>query len=205
MRARIARGSAGFTLVELLVVIFLLSVVGTITSASVIRGFHLQARQTSQTESLNKAKVAFERMSQEVRGANPIRIAEAQRLELLILRNDTVVSGGSPVPRTLRRVLTYVATPGAGTGRIHLTEQRFETVNGVAATPTTSTRTVIDGLQLGATERVFTYFETPTSAGAATLAPGLVRLVEMRVRVDRVKSDGVADLYQRVSLRNTEA
>ena len=67
-----ARGSAGFTLVELLVVLTLLSVLGAIITASMSRGLQADAQARSRLEAFEDMQLAMERMSREVRAARSV-------------------------------------------------------------------------------------------------------------------------------------
>lgn len=73
LKQRRVRSSDGFTLVELLVVMLLLGIIGGIVTVSVTRGLRADAQARSRIEAFEDMQIAMERVSREVRGADPIR------------------------------------------------------------------------------------------------------------------------------------
>lgn len=71
------RRAAGFTVVELLVVLTLLAVIGAIVAVSMSRGLQADAQARSRIEAFEDMQVAMERMTREIRGASPVRAGEA--------------------------------------------------------------------------------------------------------------------------------
>lgn len=65
-------GEAGTTLAELLVVMLLLGVVGSITTVGVVRGFGAQLTATSVAETLDGTRIATQRVRDFVRGATEV-------------------------------------------------------------------------------------------------------------------------------------
>ncbi len=188
-------GEAGFTLIELLVVLLLVSVIGSITMSGMVSAMRAQRRQVDQTQTLNTAKQALERISRELRGANPLMTAEPQRVKFVTTQNG------------VKRTLTYATVATGGTMRLDLTEVRTTVATGVT---TTSTATVLSGLKLTASDAVFAFYDAtgaalvPVTASPVTYQASSARTVTVRLKVNRAVAGGVADLYQRVSLRNSE-
>lgn len=76
------RQDRGITLVELLVVVAISAVVlGTVVT-SVAHALQAQRRQTAQINALNEAKHGFERVTRDIRAADPLRVAEPHRVRL---------------------------------------------------------------------------------------------------------------------------
>lgn len=190
------RGDRGIGLVEVLVAMGLLVVIGGAVMTTIVSGFRAEARQVEQVQTLNAAKTALERLTRDLRGANPLSVAEPLRVQLRL--SDGVV----------RRTLTYTATPHATRGRIDLLEVRRDLATGVEQTRTTQ---VLAGLQLPVGAAIFSFAAAdgtalaPVSASPVSYSATAARLVTIRLRVHREQgAGGAADLYQRISLRNTE-
>ncbi len=67
----------GFTLVELLVVIAILGVIGTITMAAIVNSLTDQRKQRSRLTALTDTQTSLQRMSRELRTADPVTAAAA--------------------------------------------------------------------------------------------------------------------------------
>lgn len=89
MRAQQARSSDGVTLVELLVVLVLLAVIGSLIGTSVTRGLRADAQARSRIEALEDMQLAMERMSREIRAADPLRVADDHEVEVQVRRQDS--------------------------------------------------------------------------------------------------------------------
>ena len=72
MRAGRCRGDDGFTLVELMVVLVLLGVVGGVVVSAITTGFRSSANTTSRIVALNELEIALQRMTQDLRAADPL-------------------------------------------------------------------------------------------------------------------------------------
>ena len=154
MDSRFLHREDGFTVIELLVTMVLLGVVMAIATASVITALQSQRRQVDQTYRLNDAKVAFERVTRDLRAANPLLAADDDEVRLQITVDD------------LRRTVTYTAEPSPAGGQLlRLTEQRED----LSTTPATNLgvidRVVLDRIMLPAGTPLFTF----TNAAAEAL------------------------------------
>jgi len=68
---------AGYTLVEMLVVVIILGVVSAVVGAAIISSLRVQQVTESNVTSMAAARTAVERMSRDIRTANPLRTAQA--------------------------------------------------------------------------------------------------------------------------------
>lgn len=94
----------GFTLVELLVAMLVLSLVGAAAVSALGQGVRASARGQARGESLMDLQLVAQRMSREIRAANPILVAEAGRIEVQIARSGQT--------RRYRYELTPMPAPG---------------------------------------------------------------------------------------------
>ena len=122
VRTRIVRGAQdeqGFTLIELLVTMTLMGIIGGIAVTSMATATRVQSRQLLQVEAMNQMKLAFERVTTDIRAADPLITAGPTSLTTRVCRttgyaNRTyqVVSGGNLrdwANRTLAEGLSYPA------------------------------------------------------------------------------------------------
>lgn len=84
---RRAADQRGITVVEILVVVALLGIVGAIVASSMVRGFQADAEARDRITAFEDMQVALERMSREIRGANPLLLAEDDQIEVQVLRD----------------------------------------------------------------------------------------------------------------------
>lgn len=83
---------SGFTLVELVIVVFLLGVVGAIVGVSMVRGLQAESRAQERIEASEEMQIALERMSREIRAARvPLAEAEPGAITLDVLRDGGCV------------------------------------------------------------------------------------------------------------------
>ena len=82
------RAAGGFSLVELLVVMFILAVVGTIVANGLVRGLQADRQAQSRIEAFEDMQIALERVSREVRAAStPLLVAEEDEIQFEVLRD----------------------------------------------------------------------------------------------------------------------
>lgn len=89
MLTRRCQQQDGLTLVELLVVLLLVSVIGSIVAGGVIRGMRAEAHAQSRIEAFEQMQIAMERVSRDVRAASPLIEAEDDRIQLELTRDGT--------------------------------------------------------------------------------------------------------------------
>jgi prepilin-type N-terminal cleavage/methylation domain-containing protein len=137
-------GDDGFTLVELLVVMALLLIVGSVVVNGLVSGLRATERGQARVEALTDLERAVERMARDLRFADPVDAASPTQVIVNVLRD----AGGTRE----RHRITYAVSPGS------ITETRAVYDPPSAATPTsTITRPVIDNLDPAVT--VFEFAE----------------------------------------------
>jgi prepilin-type N-terminal cleavage/methylation domain-containing protein len=198
-RRRDGREEDGFTLVELLVSIILLGVVGSVASAAILTATQTQRSTDGLVTARTEATKAIERISRDLRVANPLRVADANDVTVDTLRGSTC-----------ERRRYYVD----GANRLMLSIAPFTTGTACGvygAVPGTATSTVIaDAVVTGGTP-IFSYlrWDGSTSQRVAVTAPvaasslGLVDGVVISVTVPAAPREPVTVSTQ-VDLRNVE-
>lgn len=199
-RLRRATGAddGGFTLVELLVAMMLMLLVGGVLTNSIISAFKTTSRQEDRTRTLVASKVALERLTREVRGANSL-VTTAPREIAFVTRAAGV----------RRETRIIVRTTSAGTDLVQR-DARTSLVDGSSLG--TSETIVLGGLAVGRSEAVFRYYagdyygegNASTVELTAPVSAGDVRTIGVRVRLNRLHGDAPFELYQLVSIRNLE-
>jgi prepilin-type N-terminal cleavage/methylation domain-containing protein len=76
----------GLTLVEVLVVVLITGIVITIAGASAVNALRFEREQTAHVSALNQAKIATERLTRDLRGADPLFVAEDNRIRYQVRR-----------------------------------------------------------------------------------------------------------------------
>jgi prepilin-type N-terminal cleavage/methylation domain-containing protein len=223
MRRRLGRregSEAGFTLVEMMVVIMLLSVVGSIVMGVLVNSMRQAAKQDDRTRTLNEAKVAMERVTREIRGANEIKLNEEKKLQFELRFED---ARGSVV-----RTTTLEVVPVGDDTWLRQTDVDYIETTKLTEAP--RVRKVLGGLEIGRSQAFFCYGAgdgLPVRLGAATVPlasdPDLnncvydreptswrmptksqTKTVEVKIRIKQQGDDKAARLNQLVSVRNLE-
>lgn len=169
----------GFTLVELLVAIAVSAVVTGVVAGVVVNAAQTQRRQVAQVDALNAAKVAFERVTRDVRAADPLRVAEPDRVRMDVERDGRA------------RTVTY-----------RLADGRLVVEDGADA----QARALVDGVVPDEGRPLFTFhlFDGTEVRDEAVADPRAVRSVTVALRVQRPEAGEVVDLDNRVLIRNAE-
>jgi prepilin-type N-terminal cleavage/methylation domain-containing protein len=214
------QGDAGFTLVEMMVVIMLLSVVGSIVMGVLVSSMRQAAKQDDRTRTLNEAKVAMERVTREIRGANEIKLNDEKKLQFELRFED---ARGYVVRST-----TLEVVPVGDDTWLRQTDVDRIPATGVTEPP--RVRKVLGGLEIGRSQAFFCYAAgdgLPVPTGTATVPltsdPDLnncvydrepaewrqptaseTRTVEVKIRIKQQGDDKAARLNQLVSVRNLE-
>lgn len=170
------QGEDGVTLVELLMVMAVSAVVLAFLTGTIVDALRSQRRQAAQVAALNDAKLAFERVTRDVRGADPLQVAALDRITLDVREAGAVV-----------RTVTYER---AG--------------NSLVATDTATggTRTLVGELADGQPLFLFHLTDGSTASGATALNPRSVQSITVRLQVEPKGAGRVVDLANRVVMRN---
>ncbi len=169
------RGEDGATLLELLTVIAVSGLVLAFVTGTVISAMRTQRRQAIQVAALNDAKLAFERVTRDIRAADPLQVAALNRITLAVQRPDAGF-----------RTVTYER---AG-DRLLATEA------------TGAPRALVADLVPGQAIFLFHLSDGSTTTGATALDPGSVESITVRLQVEPVGAGRVVDLQNRVVVRN---
>lgn len=171
------RGEDGVTLVELMTAMVVSSVVLAFVAGTVISALGAQRRQTAQVAALNAAKLAFERVTRDIRGADPLQVAALDRIRLDVQLADATV-----------RTVTYERVG-----------------DGLVATEadTGQARTLVADLAPGEPLFLFHFADGSTDTGA--LDPRSVQSVTVRLQVEPPGAGRAVDLVNRVVVRNARS
>lgn len=173
------RGDDGVSLAELLTVMAVSSVIMAFITGTVVNALAAQRRQMAQVAALNDAKLAFERVTRDIRAADPLRVAALDRIRL-----DVRDAGGAV------RTLTY---------------QRDGNALVVTDDATGQTRALVGDLAPGQPLYLFHLVDGSTATGEGALDPRSVRSITLHLRVEPARSGRVVDLDNTVLMRNAEA
>jgi uncharacterized protein (TIGR02599 family) len=171
------RGEDGFTVVELLVTTAILAVVMAFVTGTVVSALRTQRRQTAQVAALNDAKLAFERVTRDIRGADPLQEAAPDRISLAVRQEDSTV-----------RTVSYERAAGA----------HSLTATGSA----TGARTLVGDLVPGQSLFLFHLADGSTASGSSPIDLRAVLSITVRLQVEPAAAGRVVDLTNRVVLRN---
>lgn len=84
-----SRGEAGFTLVELLVVLTLLGVIGSIVTSGLVQSMRVTRESQTRIEAMAELQRGAERMGRELRAACPLTGADPSDVRLVVARDGT--------------------------------------------------------------------------------------------------------------------
>jgi len=182
-------GEDGFTLVELLVVMGILLIVGTVILNGLVSGLRATERGQARVEALTDLERAAERMARDLRFADPLDAATTTQVIVNVLRDN----GGTQV----RHRVTYVVAAGT------ITETRAVYSPPEAATPvSTTTRAVIEDLDPTAT--AFAFFKADGQAWVSgTDALNELAEIQLDLRRELANQDPM-ELETSVFVRNVD-
>ncbi|MBW3548779.1 MAG: prepilin-type N-terminal cleavage/methylation domain-containing protein [Actinobacteria bacterium] len=170
------RADDGFTLVELLTTMAISSVVVAFVTGTVIHALSTQDRQVDQVAALNDTKLAFERVTRDIRRADPLRVVALDRIRL-----DVLDAGG------VRRTLTY---------------ERSGDALAVTDDATVGSRTLVADLVPGPPLFRYHLDDGTTATGDPPLDPRRVSSIVVHLKVDPEGPATGVDLETRVLVRN---
>ena len=170
------RGEDGVTLVELLTTMALAVVVLGVFVGTIVDASGSSRRQTTRVGALNDSKLAFERVTRDIRRADPLQAAELDRIRL-----DVRDSGGSVRTVSYERAGDSLISIDAGTGQ---------------------TRSLVGDLASGQPLFVFHLADGSTATGQPAVNPRSIRAVTVQLQVEPDGEGRVVDLATLVLLRN---
>ena len=88
--SRAPRDEGGFTLVEVLVAVVIAAIVGGITVGIVARSAEQERSTTSHVTTLNEGKTALERMTRDIRAADPVLRAEPDEVVVVVRDGSSI-------------------------------------------------------------------------------------------------------------------
>ncbi len=174
---RRATGEDGVTLVELLTAMTLSAIVLAFVTGTIVHALGSERRQRTQVAALNDAKLAFERVTRDIRRADPLHVAALDHIAL-----DVRGAGGAVRAVTYRRDANRLVTAeGSGPSRV--------LVEHLAPDPPLFLFHLADG---------------STAAGDGAVLASSVRSISVQLRVEPPGAGRVVDLANRVVLRNAD-
>lgn len=185
---RLTGEEGGFSLVELMVVIFFTTVIAGMVTSSVITALQAQRRQMAQLEALNDAKLTLERMTRDVRAANPLEQADADRIDVSVERDG------------VEERSTFLLEPAVG-GTRRLVWCRTAAANCTGA----ARRTLLDGVSTASGYALLRYVDADGVELPVPLTAGdrqRVQTVRIALRVEVAEHDRPILLDNDIALRN---
>jgi len=170
------QGEDGVTLVELLAVMGVSAVVLAFVTGSVVNALSSERRQRTQVAALNDAKLAFERVTRDIRAADPLQVAALESITLDLRQPDATT-----------RTVTY---------------QRLDESLVTTDPATGVTRPLVGDLAPGQPVFLFHLADGSTATGEGAIDPRLVRSITVHLRVEPEGVGRVVDLENRVVVRN---
>lgn len=178
-------------LVELLVVILLMGVIGSVVTTSLVSGMQATMRGQERALALADLQRGADRVGRELRSGRPV-LLDAHEASVDVFRNGQ------------RQRYTYVVTSGG------VLQETRSVWNNPAADPVTTpadstvTRDVVSRLQYDAADPAFLYFDRSGGAVASPSAPySTVDRIQMTLR-RQLPQQPPLRLDTAVELRNTE-
>lgn len=84
---RPGHAEAGYTLIELLVVLVILGIIGTIVTSTIVNSMQATRREQDRVFTVATAQTALERLSRDVRTADPLVAANLNDVTMLVYRD----------------------------------------------------------------------------------------------------------------------
>ena len=185
----------GITLVEMLVGMILMAIVMSMAAAGTVAAMKTQRRQISAVDVMNRSKVAMERLTREIRAANPVMVAAPNSLTVQVTRGtvrkltkyELVGPAGCPAP-------AYCAITST------VTTETLTTPVTVSTAPATN---LLTGVQLNVGDVLFRYWDKDAVEITGAIDPGDVRTVKINLRSPVQESPRAVELNTEVLVRNS--
>jgi prepilin-type N-terminal cleavage/methylation domain-containing protein len=179
----------GVTMIEMLVGVVIMAIAMSIASLSTVHALKVQRRQVAEVDTVNRTRIVMERMTREIRAANPLLAASADGSQISIQVTR-------PVAGWNRKITTYqlVGTSIQSSGTLINT-----TTNATQAVPV---QTILTGVTLNPGETLFSYRAVDGSVpvgGTTDLATYHTVTITLRMALSEGGTVLVSDM---VTLRN---
>lgn len=180
---------SGMSMVELLVGMVLMAIVMSIASASGIHAMRVQRRQVAEVDAVGRGRIAMERMTREIRAANPVLSAAADG-------SSITVQVTRPITGFNRKITTYT--------RVGTTIQVSGTLINTATGATTAmpTSTLLRGLSTTSPLPLFTYRVADGTVAPAGTDVSLYRSVDVNIYMALRESTNTVRVTDSVAIRN---
>jgi prepilin-type N-terminal cleavage/methylation domain-containing protein len=152
--SRLRNRDGGFTLTELLVVITLTGILGSIVLAAVTTGLHQQGQVQDRSDALAQTRTALQRVDRDIRSSNPLESAQANQIVL------------QEVQATVTRTMTYSVVADGTT--YDLVQDETEVTSSGAAMPAVARVTLLRNVVNPASSPVFSFAPSATYTAAAS-------------------------------------
>ena len=196
-----AEADAGFTLMELLVVVFIMGTIGTIVSGTIVQSMQASRREQERVFTVSTAQTALERLTRDLRTADPLVAANLNDVSMLVYRSGHCEQRRwwvDPQSRLLNSIAPYTAASDSCATR-----------TGTTATPVT--QVVMDNAGVDETTLIFRYFtKNPNSALTEVAAPvaaaQLSRIDSAELTIKGLLRENGSPVYltSSIDLRNVE-
>ena len=178
----------GVTMIEMLVGVVIMAIAMSIASLSTVHALKVQRRQVAEVDTINRTRIVLERMTRELRAANPLLAASADGSQIS-------VQVTRPVTGFNRRITTYqlVGNSLQSSGTLINTA--------TSATQAVPAQTILTGIALEAGETLFSYRATDGTVPISGSDLAKYHTVTINLRMT-MSEGGTVLLSDTVTMRN---
>jgi len=192
---------AGFTLVELLVVVVIMGIIGTIVSATIISSLQATRREQDRVFTISTAQTALERLSRDLRTADPLTAANLNDVSMQVYRAGYCEQRRYWVDSTGQLLMSRAPYTAASTS--------CSTASGATATATT--QVLMTNAGVDSTTLIFRYYTVNPNAALTELsapvaATDLAHVDRVELTIKGVLSENGSPVFltSSIDLRNVE-
>ena len=188
MTIRRLDGEDGVSMIEVLVGMLIMATAMSIASVSTVHALRVQRRQVAEVETISRTRIVMERMTRELRAANPLLAATADGTSI-------TVQVTRPVTGFNRKITTYTLVGNT----VQTSATLVNTTTN--ATQTVPAQTILTGLALAPGETLFSYKATNGLTPAAGTDLALYHTVTVNLRM-AMREGGTVLVTDTVTMRN---